>query len=1016
MIKEKYGGTMKRSIYLLLLFVMLFISLNAQVLWDSPLAIRQGVNIEWFRTAASINEGVVYVWSDTRFGERDLYAQLIGPNGQKLWGETGLLVDDKNDRQEDPVIISTSDNCVVIAWVDFSDDLDGNIYAQKINAAGTKLWADGGVALCTAPKVQISLNIVPDNDGGAIVVWSDYRLSSIADYAQRVNSQGNVMWTANGVRIGVENANVGQNTFWEDGQNGAVIAFLAKNNNNITNIYIAHLSPTGSFSYGPMLLTNFTSSTSQPGSVRLAPSENNSFVLAWEQKTTGDENDYDIFIQKINSSGIKQWGDTGINITNNSSMQEKPRISASSNGNFFVVYEDQQYDNNINPDLFVQKFNSNGQAVWTSPTSLCQVPYKQAQARIASMDDGGCVVIWEDERDLNINNSIDVYAQRVNADGTVVWENNGKAISSLSGIQNGANVKISNNKIFFIWADQSQGSLSLTQQIVDMSNQLLYPANGHDIFEGLSANASDAKIFSHNSYAYITWIDERFAVLGKQIFVQKVAPNESLIFAENGIPITLDHSVKEEYNAMIDTDGNLIFFWLENIEGNFKPKAQKMSPNGVKIWGDNGILLSEDALAITNIGIDLDQIAGDYYFYWNDTNTINPHTIIRGQKISGTSLAWGVNGKTIVNKAPIPDDFDPENISVKVADLNKDFLAFYQKNDIYLIKLNSEGNPATGWTNAGLPFAVVPDFEKNPQVLLVDQGALVVWEDNRLSNAEFDIYAQIFTNDGQILLQQNGVPVVSFPEAQDQFVAKWNGQLTLAWRDYRDSNNDNYNIYLQRFNYQDNSLVPAWNTNGVGIAVRDSAQTYVDMELLGDKTVAVWEDAYDDHNIYMGFAGPQGNIIMDSVRLVNHIKKQTEPKIAKIDDYYAYVTWIDYISSGKEDIKGIYMQKVRAIHNSIDTPDISSSQLKVSQNYPNPFNPTTMISFNLKAKDRVKVDIFNVKGQKVKSLLNDVRDQGIHTLVWNGKDTDNNDVASGVYYYKVSSGSDTITKKMLLIK
>lgn len=88
------------------------------------------------------------------------------------------------------------------------------------------------------------------------------------------------------------------------------------------------------------------------------------------------------------------------------------------------------------------------------------------------------------------------------------------------------------------------------------------------------------------------------------------------------------------------------------------------------------------------------------------------------------------------------------------------------------------------------------------------------------------------------------------------------------------------------------------------------------------------------------------------------------------------------------------------------------------QNYPNPFNPITNIKFSLEQQTRVQIDIFNVRGQKVKSLLNEVKSAGIHNVVWNGTDDQNKVVASGVYLYKMRTDNSDYTslKKMILLK
>lgn len=85
-------------------------------------------------------------------------------------------------------------------------------------------------------------------------------------------------------------------------------------------------------------------------------------------------------------------------------------------------------------------------------------------------------------------------------------------------------------------------------------------------------------------------------------------------------------------------------------------------------------------------------------------------------------------------------------------------------------------------------------------------------------------------------------------------------------------------------------------------------------------------------------------------------------------------------------------------------------------NYPNPFNPETTISFTLTKRAKVSVNIYNISGQKVKTLVNDVRPAGTNNVTWNGTDNNNNPVSSGVYMYKIKNGRHTSTKKMILMK
>ena len=93
-----------------------------------------------------------------------------------------------------------------------------------------------------------------------------------------------------------------------------------------------------------------------------------------------------------------------------------------------------------------------------------------------------------------------------------------------------------------------------------------------------------------------------------------------------------------------------------------------------------------------------------------------------------------------------------------------------------------------------------------------------------------------------------------------------------------------------------------------------------------------------------------------------------------------------------------------------------------TSNYPNPFNPETTIQFRIDylgvniSSIPVQVDIFNIKGQKVKSLVSEHYPAGNHSVIWNGTDDMGKDAGSGVYFYRVKAGEFNETKKMLLIK
>ena len=92
------------------------------------------------------------------------------------------------------------------------------------------------------------------------------------------------------------------------------------------------------------------------------------------------------------------------------------------------------------------------------------------------------------------------------------------------------------------------------------------------------------------------------------------------------------------------------------------------------------------------------------------------------------------------------------------------------------------------------------------------------------------------------------------------------------------------------------------------------------------------------------------------------------------------------------------------------------SNYSLLQNYPNPFNPNTCIEFDLARTCQVRLEIYNILGNKVKTLVNDKLGAGHKSITRDGKDDQGKEVASGIYFYRLKAGEFTLTKRMLLLK
>jgi len=140
------------------------------------------------------------------------------------------------------------------------------------------------------------------------------------------------------------------------------------------------------------------------------------------------------------------------------------------------------------------------------------------------------------------------------------------------------------------------------------------------------------------------------------------------------------------------------------------------------------------------------------------------------------------------------------------------------------------------------------------------------------------------------------------------------------------------------------------------------------------------------------------------------------PKVSRSDfavvDKKANVEkYIPLIAKQNQRFKYIKFDSNKKTEAELKTPFI-----QLHQNYPNPFNPDTRIDFYLSLDDNIKLNVYNIKGQRVKELFAGTKNSGKHFVIWDGKDNRNQPVPSGVYLYKLETSIGSVQRKMLLLK
>ena len=248
------------------------------------------------------------------------------------------------------------------------------ILIMTVNTYGQ--WAtDAAVnnSVSTATGAQRYVQSTSDGSGGVIMVWEDYRSGTADIYAQRLNAQGVPQWTTNGVAICTATAGQESPVLVSDGSGGAIIA--------------------------------------------------------WQDLRSGN---YDIYAQRINATGSVQWTANGVVVSATTLNQQRPQIQRAPSGGANIAWEDNRSAAaGTDYDIYAQRVNGAGVVQWTANgVALCAAVGVQSLPSLMMVGAGSEIIVaWQDQRTADQ----DIYAQKVNTNGVVLWTANGVAICSATG-------------------------------------------------------------------------------------------------------------------------------------------------------------------------------------------------------------------------------------------------------------------------------------------------------------------------------------------------------------------------------------------------------------------------------------------------------------------------------------------------------------------------------------------------------------------------------------------------------
>ena len=406
-------------------------------------------------------------------------------------------------------------------------------------------------------------------------------------------------------------------------------------------------------------------------------------IVVWEDYRTGK--DWDVYAQRVDSKNALMWKSEGLPISIAERNQRRLRMIRHDT-HAIVVWNDQRGKSSW--DIYAQAVNLEGKMLWqTDGTPICANAADQSTQAILSDGEGGAIVVWEDER--KSSEFQDLYIQRINADGTMMWQQDGVPVFPSESLQ---------------------------------SNPIL-------VADGLGG-------------FYVVWWD----VIGADtwsIMVHRLSHDAKPLW-DTPRRITPEEGMQGEPRVVADGKGGLIIVWqiYENFI-NDQLYAQRISPDGKKLWQDAGVSVCTAEGIQKNASIVSDG-KGGIIAVWRDERDV-----------------YG---------------------------------------DLYAQRIHADGT--LSWQKDGIPLCTVGGHQDRPFIVqTAEDQFFVAWLDYRGNFGEKSvdaIYCQQIDLDGKLLWEKDGVPVsTSDGEHFPPFVVSvGKGQCVVVWSN---SQRDNGDIFLKRF-------------------------------------------------------------------------------------------------------------------------------------------------------------------------------------------------------------------------
>lgn len=408
---------------------------------------------------------------------------------------------------------------------------------------------------------------------GAVIAWRDERSSPAALYAQRLNEKWHPLWAANGLQVSSSSSKVEaySGIVPGDGSGDLILAWQSSQDDD-GDIYAQRLNPQGVRQWGENGIIVYKGSREQGLPIVVSDGGGGAFII-WQDERQGGK---DIYAQRLAANGAKLWPETGVAIGQTRREQILGDAAATPDGGFVVAWSDERY----NPyRVFVQRVDNSGRNVWGTGALVANPVRHQRAPRLAvvpgAAQDFTVRVAWLEGRLLSSPN---VQVQSLNANGATLWSSTvtaGRNSADQTAIQLLASA---DGSLLLVWQDGRNDQADIYGQRVAASGSLLWTNEGLAIAR-VTKSQTVPRLASDGAGGLIcAWLDDRS---GANVAVQRITPEGKAAWTANGVLIKAEDGKTTQPAIAAISAGGVLVSWTDSRKGNEDIFAQPVTAAGV---------------------------------------------------------------------------------------------------------------------------------------------------------------------------------------------------------------------------------------------------------------------------------------------------------------------------------------------------------------------------------------------------------------------------------------------------